>query len=105
MKVLTKELSPERIESIVKFAKDWRDGGGYSVPIKYQGLWNEWRLTEGLGEVIKVGSPVHLQLKAERRGQRCGTLILEREREIKASIAAGAPVDYVASLVRENKHW
>jgi uncharacterized protein len=104
MEVLARELEPHQIERIIEGAKQWQGDGGYSVPIEYQGLWNEWRLTEGL-EIVKIGSPVDIQLKTKKRGERCGTLVLEREREIMAAIADGAPVDDVASLVRERKFW
>jgi hypothetical protein len=105
MKVLAKELTPERIERIVGRAKDWQRRGSYSVPIKYQGLWNEWRLTEGGLELVKVGSPVANEMDSKNRYWKCGTFIIQREREIQKAIADGASVDHVASLVRENKHW
>jgi hypothetical protein len=105
MVVLARELSPEQIEGIIEEAEKWQYDGGYSVPIEYQGLWNEWRLTEGLGELIKVGSPIYKELELKGRRWMCGTPALQREAKIKEAIADGAPVAYVASLVREGKFW
>jgi hypothetical protein len=105
MKVLAKELGSEQIERIIEEAKDWQYGGGYSVPFEYQGMWNEWRLAEGLQEIIKVGSPIYKELELKGMQGMCGTPALQREAKIKEAIADGASVEYVASLVRGRKFW
>jgi uncharacterized protein len=105
MEVLANELGSERIERIIEGAKKWQYDGGYSVPIEYQSLWNEWRLNEGRLELIKVESPIYKEIELKGMREMCGTPAIQREAQIKEAIAAGAPVDYVASLVREGKDW